>query len=68
MYRDETISLLNPTPSALTFSALSRNEDSDVDVADGESSTVDGFMAFGEDGFVVGDGVCNVPSATASWK
>jgi hypothetical protein len=68
MYRDETISLPNPTPSAITFSTLSRNEDSDVDVVDGESKTVDGFMGFSEDGFVVGDGVCNVPFATALWK
>jgi len=54
-------------PSALTFSTLSRNEDSDLDVADGESHTEDGFMGFSEDGFVIGDGVCNVPFATASW-
>jgi len=67
MYRDESISLPAPMPSALTFSTLSRNEDSDLDVADGESHTEDGFMGFSEDGFVIGDGVCNVPFATASW-
>jgi hypothetical protein len=68
MYRDETISLPSPTSSVITFSALTRNEDYDVDVPDGESKTVEGFMGFSEDGFVVGDGVCNVPFATASWK
>jgi hypothetical protein len=68
MYRDETISLPSSTSSAITFSALTRNEDSDVDAADGEFKTVEGFMGFSEDGFLVGDGVCNVPFATASWK
>lgn len=67
MYRDESISLPSPTPSALTFSALTRNEDSDIDVPHGEPQIVEGFMGFSEDGFVVGDGVCNVPFATASW-
>jgi hypothetical protein len=67
MYRDDSVALPTPRVSGLTFSALSRNEYRDEDSMDGESRTVDGFLGFSEDGFIIGDGVCNVPSATASW-
>jgi hypothetical protein len=68
MYRDPSVLLPNPRQSAISFSALSRNECRDEDIVDGESRTVDGFLGFSEDGFIVDDGVCNVPFATASWS
>jgi len=67
MYRDSSVVLPAPTKSKISFSALSRNEYRDEDVVDGEPRTVDGFLGFSEDGFIVNDGVCNVPFATASW-
>jgi hypothetical protein len=67
MYRDSSVALPNPRQSAISFSALSRNEYRDEDIADGESRTVDGFLGFSEDGFI-DDGICNVPFATASWS
>lgn len=70
MYRDISVVLPEPIPSRLTFSALSKYEHPDEEeVANGadRSRTLDGFLAFGEDGFIVNDGVCSVPSATASW-
>jgi hypothetical protein len=70
MYRNPTILLPQPLPSSISFSALTKSDeylDDDLQNQQGESRTLDGFLAFSEDGFVVNDGVCNVPSATASW-
>jgi hypothetical protein len=67
MYGDPEVLLPSPIQSSFSFSALTKNEYRDEDAPEGESRTIDGFLGYSEDGFIVNDGLCNVPSATASW-
>lgn len=67
MYGNPEVLLPSPVHSSITFSALTKNDYRDEDTSEGESGILDGFLGFSEDGFIVNDGICNVPSATASW-
>ena len=57
-----------PINGQITFSALAKYEHPDRDSSPGESRVVDGVLGGSEEGFILQNRICSVPSATVSWK
>lgn len=69
MYRDMEIpGPTSPRGGEVCFLALAKYELPDRDATLGQSRVVDGVLGGSEEGFILQNRICSVPSATVSWK